>query len=231
MFRHVVFVLVLLISEVNGFHLVHSSIERRQGFALNGAKAGTFFNTVPDDDDDSDDELPRITNDDITDLLRSRKQPSLASKPSTINGVPTSAKGFGRPPAATKTTKPYIAIGPPDTNITSINDPTKPEYDDQGYTLYHDEKTGTKARVFEALVKYPCQFTLKIVGVSEGLFAQEMVAVVAESCRVQVKDIAHSVRINGKWTSVTVKAPVASAEMLYALYENVDRDPRVKFKF
>jgi len=31
--------------------------------------------------------------------------------------------------------------------------------------------------------------------------------------------------------SVTVHAPVESAEMLYSLYENVDKDPRVKFKF
>eukprot|EP00984_Skeletonema_dohrnii_P004958 scaffold1756_cov115-Skeletonema_dohrnii-CCMP3373.AAC.1 len=40
--------------------------------------------------------------------------------------------------------------------------------------------------------------------------------------------VKHSLRKNGKWTSVTVHAPVKSADMLYSLYENVDKNPRVK---
>ena len=125
-------------------------------------------------------------------------------------------------------TKPFVAIGPPDTRL---NDPSKPEYDDQGYTLYADEKTGKKSRVFEALVDYPCDFTMKIVGANEGTFVQEIVAVVAEACAVEADAVPHTTRAMGKWTSVTVKAPVKSAEMLYSLYEKVDLDPRVKFKF
>lgn len=86
-----------------------------------------------------------------------------------------------------------------------MNDPTNVEYDDQGYTLYADEKTGKKTRVFEALVDYPCDFTMKIVGANEGTFVEEMVAVVAESCGTEPGRIQHSVRTVGKWTSVTVK--------------------------
>ena len=56
-----------------------------------------------------------------------------------------------------------------------MNECNKPEYDDQGYTLYADERTGEKKRVFEALMEYPCEFTMKIVGVKEGNFAAEMV--------------------------------------------------------
>jgi len=119
-----------------------------------------------------------------------------------------------------------VGIGPPD---KKINDITKPEYDDQGYTLYQDEETGEKRRVFEALVEYPCTFTIKIVGANEGTFVQEMVDLVAESCHVPT--VPYSTKQMGKWTSVTLEAPVQSAEMLYLLYENVDRDPRVKFKF
>eukprot|EP00562_Extubocellulus_spinifer_P023062 CAMPEP_0178628608 /NCGR_PEP_ID=MMETSP0698-20121128/9513_1 /TAXON_ID=265572 /ORGANISM="Extubocellulus spinifer, Strain CCMP396" /LENGTH=163 /DNA_ID=CAMNT_0020267871 /DNA_START=177 /DNA_END=668 /DNA_ORIENTATION=- len=108
-----------------------------------------------------------------------------------------------------------------------LKDINNPEYDDQGRTLYSDEETGEKKPVLEALVEYPCLFTMKIV----GEFAAEMVQVVAESCEVDVEDVENSVKDNGKWTSVTVKAPVKNAEMLYSLYENIDRDPRVKFKF
>jgi len=71
----------------------------------------------------------------------------------------------------------------------------------------------------------------KIVGANEGLFVQEMVALVAENCNSDVDQVKHSTKINGKWVSVTVHAPVQSAEMLYALYEKIDLDPRVKFKF
>jgi len=107
-----------------------------------------------------------------------------------------------------------------------------PQYDDQGYTLYQDETTGKKSRVFEALVTYPCEFALKIVGANEGNFATEMVQLVADSCGVEDGgSIRSSERLNGKWVSVTVYAPVENAEMLYTLYENIDRDPRVKFKF
>jgi putative lipoic acid-binding regulatory protein len=123
--------------------------------------------------------------------------------------------------------KPYVAIGP------VLNDVTKPEYDDQGYTLYADETTGKRSRVFEALVDYPCLFTIKIVGAHEGGFLPDMLSIVAATCNqdMDVDDIQHSVKRNGKWTSITVHAPVANAAMLYQLYENIDKDPRVRFKF
>lgn len=204
--------------------------------------AGTFFNQVPDDDDDkSGDNKEELTDqfNQLEEMIKQRKKPPLASQPSTINGVPTkkaSGQGFGAaknmPPVkkivAKSSSKPFVGVGP------SLNDVTKPEYDDQGYTLYADEKTGEKSRVFEALVDYPCDFTMKIVGDgSDGTFVVDILSIVAESCEVTTgpDSIKHSVRNKGKWTSVTVKAPVQNAEMLYSLYESVDRDPRVKFKF
>ncbi len=150
-----------------------------------------------------------------------------------FNSPLPSFTGFGKQSAAPKiiTTrkstgkKSFVGIGKP------LNDINKPEYDDQGYTLYADEETGEKSRVFEALVDYPSVFKMKIIGRNESSFAKEMVQIVADSCSVASKEIKYSERANGKWLSVTVHAPVESAEMLYALYENVDRDPRVKFKF
>mmetsp|Transcript_10790 Transcript_10790/g.30324 ORF Transcript_10790/g.30324 Transcript_10790/m.30324 type:complete len:291 (+) Transcript_10790:119-991(+) len=178
----------------------------------------------------------------VAKLMARRNKKPLAATPSTIGGVPTAkASGFGKqstkgkggessPGKPVRKTsvdgkKSFVQLGKP------LNDVNNPEYDDQGYTLYADEETGEKKRVFEALVEYPCRFTMKIVGANEGAFAAEMVQVVAESCEVEVEDVENSVKVNGKWTSVTVQAPVKSAEMLYSLYEAIDRDPRVKFKF
>jgi uncharacterized protein len=211
--------------------------------------SGTFFNPVPenngsdknnnDDNDDTDesdgDEKDKLDLDkSLERLLKERNAPALASQPSTINGIPTSQAGVGFGFTKTTTTKvtvtkPYIGVGVPD---IPLNDVTKPEYDDQGYTLYADEKTGEKSRVFEALVSYPCNFTMKIVGAKEGTFVEEMLQVVADNCQVEdITTIQHSTRTMGKWTSITVEAPVKSAQMLYQLYEAIDRDPRVKFKF
>lgn len=194
--------------------------------------AGSFFNEVPDNGDIKGDEGSTDLDESLENLLRRRKQPPKASPPSTINGIPTQATGFGKlesKPVAATTKKPYIGLGPPDNK--PLNDVSNPEYDDQGYTLYVDETTGEKSRVFEALVEYPCNFTMKIVGANEGSFVSDMVQVVADSCDEQVETIEYSTKVIGKWTSVTVQAPVKNAEMLYMLYENIDRDPRVKFKF
>eukprot|EP00536_Pseudo-nitzschia_multiseries_P001468 jgi/Psemu1/181231/e_gw1.19.62.1 len=216
------------------------------------APAGSFFHPVPPpSDDDGKDGTKGNANADskgaveaaatsggddfddaVSKLMQQRRKKPLASEPSTINGVPT--KGFGKQQKQPKqTTKrkpitPYVAIGTPD---QPVNDPTKPERDDQGYTLYTDTQTGEKSRVFEALVDYPSIFTMKIVGANEGTFVTEMVALVAEACETELENIKHSTKVMGKWVSVTVKAPVQSAEMLYFLYEKVDMDPRVKFKF
>ncbi|KAL3929532.1 MAG: hypothetical protein SGARI_004723 [Bacillariaceae sp.] len=175
-------------------------------------------NDTPDDLDDA-----------ISKLIQQRRKKPLASQPSTINGVPTEkATGFGKTTPDKKSngkakngskskgskpqkaSKPYVAIGPTATPMAPrvpINDPSKPEMDDQGYTLYTDEETGEKSRVFEALVQYPCDFTMKIVGANEGTFVEDILAVVADATESKVGDIKHSTKAMGKWTSVTVQAP------------------------
>jgi len=227
--------------------------------AEKGGVAGSFFNSVPPPGDDDNNGDKEKNTDDITsappasskeeineafdfdsgvaELMKKRSSKPLASAPSTLGGIPTAkATGFGKKsndhkPRIINTTKDksdkesFVGIGKP------LNDINNPEYDDQGYTLYTNEETGEQKRVFEALVDYPCEFTMKIVGLNEGTFVAEIVDIVAESCVVSSSDIKHTERKNGKYVSVSVKAPVQSAEMLYALYENIDRDPRVKFKF
>jgi putative lipoic acid-binding regulatory protein len=174
----------------------------------------------------------------VSKLIRQRRKKPRASQPSTINGVPT--KGFSKAKATNtkkggnkaSSSKPFVAIGPTGVTIPEpINDPSRPQVDDQGYTLYTNEETGEKSRVFEALVDYPCVFTMKIVGANEGTFVEDILAVVADATESEMSDLSHSTKAMGKWTSVTVQAPVQSSEMLYTLYEKVDLDPRVKFKF
>lgn len=68
-------------------------------------------------------------------------------------------------------------------HASSNNDINNLQYDEKGYTLYSNEKTGEKSRVFDALVQYPCDFDIKIVGATDGTFVIEMIQLVAESCK------------------------------------------------
>lgn len=59
--------------------------------------AGSFFHQIPDDNEGYDEDEENNSgdvNDEVTKLLRERRKPLRASKPSTINGVPT-AKATG----------------------------------------------------------------------------------------------------------------------------------------
>mmetsp|Transcript_27110 Transcript_27110/g.46087 ORF Transcript_27110/g.46087 Transcript_27110/m.46087 type:complete len:275 (-) Transcript_27110:96-920(-) len=209
--------------------------------------SGSFFNPVPPPSSEPTDSKP---NDDM--LIEDSTSSSLSAAAS-ISGTDMEmfqeiikkttlsregGKGFSKTtsttdhaaPTVIKTTdekKSFVGIGKP------LNDVQNPEYDENGYTLYADETTGEKKRVFEALVEYPSVFKMKIVGQDDEKesFAPEIVDIVAKSCGVELSMVKHSLRKNGKWTSVTVHAPVKSADMLYSLYENVDKNPRVKFKF
>jgi len=185
---------------------------------MSDAPAGSFFNKPPDKDDDDDDKKNQ------PDLLPTPDMFTINKKSKKVDKTRPPAKGFG---VANKK-KPYVAIGQPD---RVKNDLTKPEFDKNGYTLYENEKTGEKKRVFDALLEYPCDFSLKVVGAKEGTFVEDMVQIVADCCKVNAKNIFFTTRDKGKWVSVTMKAPVENAEMVYQLYENIDKDSRVKFKF
>lgn len=210
--------------------------------------AGSFFNVVPPKSDSAPNPSEQVTiggakdfssstfdGDDVemfkeimqrTKLSRSGGGQGFAKTTITSEHVSSSIIQTTSTDATGKQ-QTFVGIGKP------LNDVQNPEYDEKGYTLYADETTGEKKRVFEALVEYPSVFKMKIVGQDDEneSFASEIVQVVAESCGVELSMVKHSKRKNGKWTSVTVHAPVKSADMLYALYENVDKNPRVKFKF
>jgi len=196
--------------------------------------SGSFFNEVPPPKEESSDGKDGA----IENSMESAATPAFPGDDMFAQIVRTTkldrspgGKGFSKTmvaPSIIQTPREtFVGIGKP------LNDVRNPEYDENGYTLYADEATGEKKRVFEALVEYPSVFKMKIVGQDDEResFAPEMAALVAKSCGVETSMVKHTQRKNGKWTSVTVHAPVRDADMLYALYENVDKDPRVKFKF
>jgi len=204
-------------------------------------KAGSFFNEVsPPKEDESNDTTieneitsaqPVTFSGDDTDMFEQIIQQTklntgggFSKTTSTTNHVPSSPSIIQSP----SDSSPFIGIGKP------LNDIQNPETDSEGYTIYTDETTGEKSRVFEALIDYPNIFKMKIVGRDPDepdKFTPDIVNTVATSCGVDISMVKYTEKTKGKWISVTVHAPVRDADMLYSLYESVDKDPRVKFKF
>ena len=120
--------------------------------------------------------------------------------------------------------------------LSSTPTPSPPQLDtdSSGYTLYTDFKSGKQSRVFDALISYPSTFKMKIVGKNEALFQSDMLHLINNHCRENGGGkgvLSTTNRVNGKWLAITVEVEVTSSEMLYSLYEVIDKDPRVKYKF
>ncbi|KAH8068866.1 DUF493-like protein [Aureococcus anophagefferens] len=85
-------------------------------------------------------------------------------------------------------------------------------------------------KVFEKLVEYPCEFTIKVIGKHEDSFAGDMVGYISKTVDVAPEKIKFTTTPSGKgtYTSVTIEAPVASADQLYECYAVLRNDPRVR---
>ena len=92
------------------------------------------------------------------------------------------------------------------------------------------ERENDGAKVFEKLVDYPCEFTIKVIGFDDETFASDMCRYIAGVVNKPTESIAFSKNDSKQktYTSVTIKAPVASADELYQCYAVLRQDPRVK---
>jgi hypothetical protein len=99
MYRLDILALALLFSSSDCFLLPHrsnaeSSLVQVRMTPPKGP-AGSFFHPVPEEGDDDSDDSPVGIDEAITDLIKQRKSAPRASRPSTINGVPTAQAGTG----------------------------------------------------------------------------------------------------------------------------------------
>ncbi len=82
----------------------------------------------------------------------------------------------------------------------------------------------------ESLLKFPCDFPVKVVGVCSEGFAQQIVALVQASI-VDFRPETVEMRASqgGKYLSLTVTVTVRSQVQLDALYQALTGHPGVKF--
>ena len=93
------------------------------------------------------------------------------------------------------------------------------------------EKKGRSDYDFANLVEFPCLFQMKVLGYRQGEFVEDILDLIGNTLGIDGRGLKHSHRDKGKWRSITIAVPVESADQLYKVYEAVDSDPRVKYKF
>jgi putative lipoic acid-binding regulatory protein len=91
--------------------------------------------------------------------------------------------------------------------------------------------SGMGRRPLESLMEFPCRHTFKAVGRAEGDFVPSMLARVGAVLGRAVDSGEHSVRQSsgGRYESVTLDLWVESGEQLYAVYEAIYDDERVRY--
>ena len=83
---------------------------------------------------------------------------------------------------------------------------------------------------FRDIQEYPCELDVKIIGDNEGPFVADMVSICAGLTGIDESDVQVRWRDKGKYRAITLRLNFKDADMVYAVYAAVNRDPRVRFK-
>ena len=99
----------------------------------------------------------------------------------------------------------------------------------KGFQNEHEKKTNKK--VIEDIVTFPTIFMIKVIGINDSTFADDMVSIVAEVIAEPREKIAFSTKetSGGKYLSVSISPTFVKSDDVYAAYEAVSKDGRVKF--
>ena len=92
-------------------------------------------------------------------------------------------------------------------------------------------RAGAKRRPIEELQEFPCVFQFKAVGEAGDGFVEDLLARVAQVLGREVAEGEKSLResARGRYESITLKLPVDDADTLYAIYDAMGSDERVKY--
>lgn len=91
--------------------------------------------------------------------------------------------------------------------------------------------TGLQRRPIDELVDFPCVFCFKAVGEGSAGFVEDLLGRVGRVLGRSLEPGEHSVRQSsgGRYQSVTIDVQVESGAQVYAIYEAIMEDPRVRY--
>ena len=117
-------------------------------------------------------------------------------------------------------------------NIPSIKDLNKQsemvKFNFLRENLYNGDKN---KNIFNDTLKFPTDFTFKIIGNNDSFFVQDIMLLVSNLLNVRKEDIKFSTRdtAGGKYVSITLTTSFKNADELYSCYKEIQKDNRVKF--
>jgi putative lipoic acid-binding regulatory protein len=97
--------------------------------------------------------------------------------------------------------------------------------------LSEQEYKDKKGQVFEDKLTFPCSFMIKIIGENEPSFVADTMGTVAEVLATQPAKVPMKLKetSGGKYVSVSITPKFETSAQIYSIYENLRKDPRVKF--
>ena len=92
-------------------------------------------------------------------------------------------------------------------------------------------ENSTKRKVFEDTITFPSEFVIKVVGVNDNTFMTDIIQLIQSNIGTQPKFLTHSYKLTAdkRHVSITVSPYFYNSAEIYALYDTISKDTRVKF--
>jgi putative lipoic acid-binding regulatory protein len=93
------------------------------------------------------------------------------------------------------------------------------------------QSSGKKKSIIEDTVEFPTVFIMKVIGVNDPTFAIDTINAIAFVLGETPEKIDFNIKetSGGKYVSITISPVFNKADEIYAAYEAVSKDSRVKF--
>lgn len=121
-------------------------------------------------------------------------------------------------------------------SIPSIDAQSKAYEAQQKLSKLKEEMKTQNKKVFDETIAFPSKFTIKVIGLNDATFAADTVGKIAKILNKSSNEIEFSSRESktseGKsasFLSLTITPLFNSSSELYAVYDVLNSDPRVKF--
>ena len=123
-----------------------------------------------------------------------------------------------------------------DNNIPSIDAQSKAFEAQQKLSKLKEEMNSRNKKVFDETVQFPSKFTIKVIGINDTTFTADTIDKIAKILSKTSSEIDFTTResktTEGKsasFISLTISPLFNSSTELYAVYDILNSDPRVKF--
>ncbi|MBL92114.1 MAG: hypothetical protein CMH56_09950 [Myxococcales bacterium] len=103
--------------------------------------------------------------------------------------------------------------------------------DEAGKLMGWSLGSGMKKKQFEDLVKFPCDFSFKIIGVASDDFEDTVIKAIEahRGAAIQVVSSAIKPSSQKKYTSLTLTLHVTDSQTIYDVYDACEKLPNIKF--